>query len=748
MLGEMTQIKSMKTTIQVIIPVYNALSQTRACIDSIRAADSEHAHIIVVDDCSSSPTKDYLDQLLGSRCIELLRNEQNLGFLPSANRALSHVLSREDCADFVVLLNSDTKVHKGWLDCFAKCLASDSKITLATPVSNNAENLSVSIPEGMSAAAFAQLLLSEISPVYPDITTAIGFCLAIRISALKDLGGFDTLFSRGYGEDSDYHFKALASGGRSVLVDNCFVYHESGASFGESKSCEMAKNSPVFFRRWGAIYEKELNRHQELDPVGMLERKLAVGVAKERHHEVLFLLSSADLCGGVSVVFDVVSGLISEGVDANVIILGPPSSIKYPLSFCPYFCADEDWRRGDIPKAGIYVTTYYKTCAYGFKAAQLYPEAKLVYLIQGYEGWFPEAELEDVLLTYGAIPYRIAVSHWLKDMLSRWNFNCEVIPNGVDSSFFVPQRTWYGSQDGDSRSTPLRLILLTRKDAQGSWSFTTELLRRAMSNPNIETHAVGRSSLDPVIQEICPHVHGELDRVGMSRLLAHSDVFVDSSIVQGFGLLGLEAMSAGNAVVLTETGGIREYAHAKNSILCPVGNVDSIVSALDRLVFDRSLRWQLGREGRKTAEEFDWKKIIPVYLNYFKQIQSEGKPVGAQESRSICSYLFRRMLDRQDVEKEIAQAAFYLFREVRESKNPRSAREILSGENKKHTYDILSRHSEGIHFIRMYEESRSRILQAQFRARAIMSEIAKDSQVREFSLLEKVIDESKDLLGE
>jgi GT2 family glycosyltransferase len=162
----------------------------------------------------------------------------------------------------VVLLNSDTEVAGGWLRRLADCLESDSSIATATPWSNNGEI--VSIPEfctvnnvPQAADAVAAVIANCGNPQYPEIPTAVGFCMAISLRAIKIVGLFDeATFGRGYGEENDFCQRAEQAGLRNVLCDDAYVVHHGGASFGplglkpdeESMQRLLAKH-PDYHRR-------------------------------------------------------------------------------------------------------------------------------------------------------------------------------------------------------------------------------------------------------------------------------------------------------------------------------------------------------------------------------------------------------------------------------------------------------------------------------------------------------------------
>ena len=158
--------------------------------------------------------------------------DENCGFVATANLGMK--LTRDD----VVLLNSDTEVTPGWLQGLQRCLSSDSSIATATPWTNNGEIASIpqfcqENPVPPDAAAVADLIFRTGSPAYPDLPTAVGFCMAISRQAINRIGVFDeALFGKGYGEENDFSMRACKAGMRNVLCDDCYVVHLGGRSFG------------------------------------------------------------------------------------------------------------------------------------------------------------------------------------------------------------------------------------------------------------------------------------------------------------------------------------------------------------------------------------------------------------------------------------------------------------------------------------------------------------------------------------
>jgi len=217
----------------IIIPVYNAYEQVQDCLDSLDSY-SPNAHVLIINDASTDLR---LKPLLHSWTRagahrQLLENETNRGFVYSVNRGIAQFETD------VVLLNSDTLVTPGWLESLAACLGSGRAVATATPWTNNGEI--VSFPHFCRASPvpgnrdeLARAIKSAGQPVYPELPTAVGFCMAISRQAIEDIGQFDeAAFGRGYGEENDFCMRASQAGMVNVLCDDAYVAHVGAASFG------------------------------------------------------------------------------------------------------------------------------------------------------------------------------------------------------------------------------------------------------------------------------------------------------------------------------------------------------------------------------------------------------------------------------------------------------------------------------------------------------------------------------------
>jgi starch synthase len=106
-------------------------------------------------------------------------------------------------------------------------------------------------------------------------------------------------------------------------------------------------------------------------------------------------------------------------------------------------------------------------------------------------------------------------------------------------------------------------------------------------------------------------IGGMLAKPEVIQILSHATVFACPSLYEPLGIVNLEAMACGTAVVGSRVGGIPEVvADGQTGLLAPPGDPGALADALNALVTDPVRAAALGRAGRERAvAEFSWAQI-------------------------------------------------------------------------------------------------------------------------------------------
>ena len=269
--------------VDIIVPVYRGLADTRLCIDSVLASANQSTYrLIVINDASPEPevTAWLRERATQDNRITLLENPDNLGFVGTVNRGMALSTSND-----VLLLNSDTEDANDWLDRIRSAAYGDAKVASVTPFSNNATICSYprfckdnSLPAGYDTARLDALCAQANPGVVADVPTGVGFCMYIRRDCLAQVGLFDTEnFGKGYGEENDFCQRAAEAGWRNLHLLDTFVLHTGGVSFGDSKS-PREKAAMETLRRLHPRYEREVMAFVREDPAQAY--RMAIDVAR------------------------------------------------------------------------------------------------------------------------------------------------------------------------------------------------------------------------------------------------------------------------------------------------------------------------------------------------------------------------------------------------------------------------------------------------------------------------------------
>lgn len=106
------------------------------------------------------------------------------------------------------------------------------------------------------------------------------------------------------------------------------------------------------------------------------------------------------------------------------------------------------------------------------------------------------------------------------------------------------------------------------------------------------------------------HLLGVLEDEALTQAYASADLFVFPSGTETFGNVLLEAMASGLPCLAVRAGGVMEFArHGESAWLVEPDSVEALVSGLERLLLDASLRAALAEGALGVASGRDWARI-------------------------------------------------------------------------------------------------------------------------------------------
>ncbi|MBW2475123.1 MAG: glycosyltransferase family 1 protein [Deltaproteobacteria bacterium] len=127
----------------------------------------------------------------------------------------------------------------------------------------------------------------------------------------------------------------------------------------------------------------------------------------------------------------------------------------------------------------------------------------------------------------------------------------------------------------------------------------------------------------------------------LSSMYASSDIFVFPSLSETFGNVVLEAMASGLPVVAYDVQGPKDIInHQTNGLLVDTIDAESLSRAMQKLLVNSELRWEMGRKARAYAESQTWAKIMDGMRDRYAACASSEKEAQvklAQINRSAAS---------------------------------------------------------------------------------------------------------------
>ena len=224
-----------QVTVSIIILTWNSEQHIGACLASLgRGLDTYSSEVIVIDNGSSDRTCSIVRETWPG--VRLVTNPENRGVAPARNQGIRLAQGK-----YVLILDDDTVVQPGALDCLTRYMEDQPETGLCGPRLTGAggelqlscrrfptltDKLARRLPSGLAGkAARAAEMADWDHGTVRAVDYVIGACQLIRQRALQEVGLFDERIFYGP-EDVDMCLRLQQAGWPVVYNPEAVVVHE------------------------------------------------------------------------------------------------------------------------------------------------------------------------------------------------------------------------------------------------------------------------------------------------------------------------------------------------------------------------------------------------------------------------------------------------------------------------------------------------------------------------------------------
>ena len=358
---------------------------------------------------------------------------------------------------------------------------------------------------------------------------------------------------------------------------------------------------------------------------------------------ISFILSSLWLSGGVRVVVEYANRLTNRGYQVSLVtpagtvdagirseINADVALIESPVgraqAMTPGHMAHLSWSLARaVPPSDVVIATHTPTTVAGLLAARFLRRGRPVWLCQDYAEMFAGRHVEGWLFRNAARWHAatLVVSGYSRNELSATRPGARIVVVGEGlSAYEVLQSV----QPAHAVSNKEHRTILTMGDMRlrkgmNDLQQAVSLLHQSLPDIRVSVFFKEEGHLEcevPVESVFRP------DRQQLAAMYANCDVFVSASWHESFGLPPLEAMACGAPVVLTDSGGVRDYARSEeNCLMVPPRDPQALASAMLRVLTDPALANRLRRAGRLTAARLTWDAAVDRFEVALQAVMGE-----------------------------------------------------------------------------------------------------------------------------
>jgi phosphatidylinositol alpha-mannosyltransferase len=233
---------------------------------------------------------------------------------------------------------------------------------------------------------------------------------------------------------------------------------------------------------------------------------------------------------------------------------------------------------------------------------------------------------------------RIAVSPAARDYISAYFPGAyRVIPNGVDVTLFANPKTPPLPQFSEG----VNILFVGRLDPRKGFQYLIRAFARVkMELPQARMLVVGPYSAEerrPYEQKLGAmglsdvHFIGYVPDKELARYYQSSQVLcAPSTGFESFGMVLLEAMASGTAIVASDIEGYRNVvSHRGEGLLVPPKDTTALAQALVYVLQRPDLRQAMGQHGQATVSRYTWDRVADRVLDCYRETLERKRESGS-----------------------------------------------------------------------------------------------------------------------
>jgi hypothetical protein len=228
----------MQPLVYVIILNYNGRRWIEACVGALLNTDYDNFRLIVVDNASSDGSIELIRSSYPQ--VQILVNERNLGFSEGNNVGIREALTKN--AEYIALLNPDTKVEPEWLQELIAVGEAEAGAGILGAVQLEYDGSEFN---SWTKAAMSQFLdelkRPESARAWIPVEWVEGACLAVKRRVFDEVGLLDPIYFAFY-EEIDLCRRASSCGYKIALVPRSRIRHYRGGSWEANSSIKRERD--------------------------------------------------------------------------------------------------------------------------------------------------------------------------------------------------------------------------------------------------------------------------------------------------------------------------------------------------------------------------------------------------------------------------------------------------------------------------------------------------------------------------